>query len=180
MSRENLGTYFRRRFGPIQDDPGESPDLHAFPEFAREFWKEVGFGRREDGFIWLLNPTRFGWLPVLFGRPDLIPFARNSFDEVYFVSTDGVCHQGSANDFNLSATSVDFETTVMNLSRRSATDDEVMYERHQAMWTRGRRINVEQCYCLIPAVPAGGDYETSDLAVGSIKAYFLLLREIQS
>ena len=180
MSDETLGEFFLRRFNPVHvEDGGDDIQRGNFPDFARQFWKEVGFGRREDGFLWMLNPIRFSWLPELFGRTDLIPFARNSFDEVYFISTDGICHHGSANDFTLNPMSVDFETTVMNLSRRSATDDEIIYARHQNMWTQGTEINAEQCYCLAPAIPIGGDYETSDIYVGSIKEYFSLLKEMQ-
>ncbi|AZI43663.1 DUF1851 domain-containing protein [Deinococcus psychrotolerans] len=178
MSQEAIEV-FKDRFGSLRDTE-ECPVEFAniFPHEIFNFWQEVGFGRRSDGFIWLVNPQEFQWVLEIFDLPEYIPFARNSFDEIYVLDQTGSCYRFSASDAEACKITVDFETTLLTISRASSTDDELFYKRHKEMWDSGKRIEKDQCYCFSPAIPLGGDEETSDIYVGDIRVYFELLSQM--
>lgn len=181
MSRDqDVLDYFQENFGEIVDaEEPNADDLATHPEFLQEFWKRFGMGSRSDGFVWLLDPAQSGWINELFGLDQaLIPFSRTSFGDLHFVHPDGSGYYFSPSYKDLQQMSTSFHSTVMSLADPSYVDDDALYERHQALWEAGERVEADTCFCLNPAIPLGGDEESSEVYVGEYRAYLTLLSQM--
>ncbi|PTA66601.1 GAD-like domain-containing protein [Deinococcus arcticus] len=171
--------YFCEQFGAVVDAVWpEDADIRAYPAFLQTFWRAVGFGARQDGFLWLVDPKDMTWFTPMFGlSEDLIPFARTSFGDVHLFDRNGHCFFFSPNYRELMEIATSFETAVMTLSEPDYIEDDELFARHQAVWAQGQRIDARTCFCLSPAVPFGGHERTSEIYVGALQAYLHLLSQ---
>lgn len=172
-------SYFRENFGDVVAPVLPAPDeLHDYPEFLQTFWTEVGYGAREDGFLWLVNPKDTAWFMPMFGLDgDLIPFARTSFGDFHLFNRDGHCYFFSPNYRELMLIAESFDTAVMTLGEADYVEDDELFARHQELWREGQRIDSSTCFCLSPAIPFGGNELTSDIYVGDLQTYMQLLSQ---
>lgn len=172
-------SYFHQQFGNVAD--AARPDANAireYPEFLQMFWQEVGFGSREDGFVWLVNPQETSWFAPMFDLDrSLIPFARTSFGDFHLFDPSGRFFFFSPNHKELLLIAESFHTAIMTLSEAEYIEDDVLFTRHQEMWDEGNRINATTCFCLSPAIPLGGDELTSEIYVGDLQTYCHLLSQ---
>lgn len=171
--------YFRQQFGTVLGAVKPAADtLRDYPEFLRLFWQEVGFGSREDGFVWLVDPQETSWFAPMFDLDrSLIPFARTSFGDFHLFERSGRCFFFSPTYRELQLITKSFQRAIMTLSEAEYIEDDVLFARHQEMWAKGHRIDTTTCYCLSPAVALGGDELTSEIYVGDLQTYCHLLSQ---
>lgn len=177
---ESVFQFFKDNFGELSSRDNPDPvEILRYPEELKRFWTEFGFGSRSDGFIWIVNPEQYRWLNDLFNLPEqLVLFARDSFADLHFIDEDGASYFFSPSYKNLERITSSFNSTIMNIADREYTDEEVLYKRHRQLWDGGEVVNADTCYCFSPAIPVGGDEETSEIYVGDMRIYLEILSKM--
>lgn len=172
--------YFEQNFGLLENlSYPKIEDTESFPWLIKEFWNKFGLGSRTDEYIWFVDPNSAKWIHDYFEiDKSFFPFAHDAYADFYFSDAGGGLHRFSPSYKEMVTVSENFYSSIMSICDKEFTDDEVLYARHLEMQKIGEKLTADTCYCFSPAVPLGGDEDTSDIYVGDIQTYLKLLSEL--
>lgn len=167
---------FREGFRPEPIQAIPPGDLIGLHEHWQRLLADVGVCRRDDGYLWTVNPAETAWLAPLFGL-DVIPVAHDVFGNVYCTDANGHLFPFLSYNRQLDLMATDALSAISILGEREFTDDGQFVRRHRQCVCRGLRTGPGTVYCLSPAIPLGGSFEDSTVTVGPFRTYMELLAQ---
>lgn len=171
---------FREDFQPKKPLKAISQEgLSLLPEEWQLLFTDVGIASRKDGFLWMVDPADYTWLPEIFGL-DLIPVARTSFADFYMIDHGGTLYSFLPQYRQVDRASSGPELSLITLADQAFTDDPEALNRHSLEVKAGRTTGYGTCYCLRPIVALGGSEEASELYIGDVQAYLHVIAQATS